>query len=346
MSDINLGLCCINTILRDKNIFCSRTVRLETFKNKGMSHLSTLIRQNLNDLITMIEWNYLNNINLMRISSDIFPHKSNPNAPKYDLDEFQELLSAAGTLSRKYGQRLTFHPGQYNVVGTPNPESFANTILDLDWHAEVLDRMECGSDSVIVVHGGGTYGNKILTRERWIEQFYKLPERVQRRLVLENCEKNFNIEDCLYISNTTLVPVVFDTHHYDCYNILHPQDNLRPAEEYIPAILDTWHRRGIKPKFHVSEQRENSQIGAHSDYITKLPDYLMKLKNIDIMIEAKMKEQAIFKLRNTINPIKIYKRPVAILPTSQGSVPCCGFLSPPPPPHKITLRPKAIKIES
>ena len=65
-------------------------------------------------------------------------------------------------------------------------------------------------------------------------------------------------------------------------------------------ILETWKKKGIKPKFHVSEQG-SGKIGHHSDYIDILPNYLLEIPekygvNIDIMIEAKMKELAIFKL--------------------------------------------------
>ena len=58
----------------------------------------------------------------------------------------------------------------------------------------------------------------------------------------------------------------------------------------------------MKPKFHVSEQG-TGRCGHHSDYIEVMPKYLLEIPekyntNIDVMIEAKMKEQAIFKLYN------------------------------------------------
>ena len=126
-----------------------------------------------------------------------------------------------------------------------------------------------------------------------------LPDNVRNRLVLENCEKNFSIEDCLQVSDIISIPVVFDTHHYECYNILHPDETIKPAEEYIEDILETWKKRGIKPKFHVSEQG-SGKCGHHSNLIEVLPNYLLDIPkkydiNIDIMIEAKLKEQAIFK---------------------------------------------------
>jgi UV DNA damage endonuclease len=160
--------------------------------------------------------------------------------------------------------------------------------------------MGMGPDSVMVIHGGGVYGDKPATRKRWCENYLKLPEKIRRRLVLENCERCFSIKDCILISNEVGVPIVFDTHHYDCYKALHPGEKFESPDYYIGYILQSWHKRGIKPKFHVSEQG-SGRCGHHSDYIETIPDYLLNIPDlyavdIDIMIEAKKKELAIFKL--------------------------------------------------
>jgi UV DNA damage repair endonuclease len=81
---------------------------------------------------------------------------------------------------------------------------------------------------------------------------------------------------------------------------MHPDQCFKSADYYIPDILDSWIRRGIKPKFHVSEQGDG-RCGHHSDYIETIPEYLLEIPKkygveIDIMIEAKMKEKAIKKL--------------------------------------------------
>lgn len=218
----------------------------------------------------------------------------------YSFEFANDLLTQIGAKSRLYNQRLTFHPGQYNVVGTPNKKSFEQTVLDLKYHADVLELIDAGKDSVMVVHGGGIYGDKDATIKRWCEHYMLLPENVRARLVLENCEKCFSIEDCLKVSEAVNIPVVFDTHHYSCYCQMHPEEKFMSAAEYIPRILASWKRRGIKPKFHVSEQG-SGRVGHHSDYIHEIPDYLREIPDkygveIDIMIEAKMKEQAILRL--------------------------------------------------
>ena len=305
MSDnksIQLGLCCLNTILRlqKPSIFASRSIILKTFEERGFEHLRDKIIQNLKDVLTIMDWNERHGIKVYRLSSEMFPHLSNPDAPNYKIDFAKDLLLEIGNRSRKYNQRLTFHPGQYNVIGTPNPNIFAKTSLDLECHANILDMMQLNNDSVIVIHGGGVYADKNATLNRWCEQFYYLPLNVQNRLVLENCEKNFSIIDCLEVSDRINIPVVFDTHHFECYKLLHPEEHFEDPDIYMHAILETWWRRGIKPKFHVSEQG-TGRTGHHSDFIETIPDYLMEIPdkfgcNIDIMIEAKMKEQAIISL--------------------------------------------------
>ncbi len=265
-------------------------------------------------------WNEKNGIKVFRLSSELFPHKSNPKAINYDFGFAKILLKEIGLLSKKLNQRLTFHPGQYNVLGTPNDKTLKQTINDLDYHATVLDLMELDNNSVMVIHGGGLYNNKELTKERWCNNYLKLPENIKNRLVLENCEKCFSIKDCLEISNIVNIPVVFDTHHFECYQILHPNEKFHPPEYYIKDILNTWTKRNIKPKFHISEQGKG-KCGHHSDYIENIPNYLLEIPNkyninIDIMIEAKKKEKAIDKLykkypflncQKNINKSKIIK---------------------------------------
>ncbi len=301
---IQLGLCCLNTKLRDQKptIFCSRTMIIKSIKEKGINPLKEKILQNLEDVIKMIEWNEANGIRVMRLSSDLFPHKSNPRVEDYDYEFAKEMLSKIKETYNKYGHRLTFHPGQYNVIGTPEESKLEQTINDLSYHADVLDMIGVDKDGVMVIHGGGTYGDKQKTIDRWCENYIKLPDKIKRRLVLENCEKCFSIVDCLEISKRVNIPVVLDTHHYECFKHYNPEEaeKIKPAGEYIKEILESWSKKGIKPKFHVSEQG-SGRVGHHSDLIEVIPDYLLEIPEkygveIDIMIEAKLKEQAIFKL--------------------------------------------------
>jgi UV DNA damage endonuclease len=300
---IRLGLCCINTELRSQKppVFCSRTV---IRKNFTLDKARSLALQNVKDLLTMIEWNEKHKISLFRISSDIFPHFTDREIEPYIINFAHAGLKRAGDLAKKYGHRILMHPGQYNQVGTPREEVFKATISDLAHHADILDAMGMGSDGIIIVHGGGTFGDKSTTKKRWVEQFKKLPLNVRKRLVLENCEKGYSPRDCLDICQEIKIPMVYDCFHYECYKILHPDEEHEDFDDFIPEVLKTWESNDLReaaiPLMHVSEQGEG-KIGHHSNFVENIPDHMLEIPwkydvDLDIEIEAKMKEQAIFHL--------------------------------------------------
>jgi UV DNA damage endonuclease len=293
---IRLGLCCINTELREKDIFCSRTMIRKNFSVKKAKELAL---KNIKDIETLAEWNAKHNIFVFRISSDIFPHFTDDETEPYTIDFALDALKEAGDACKRYGQRITMHPGQYNQVGAIEERVFENTIKDLKMHADILDAMGMDDNSVICVHGGGVYGNKKETIERWISQFYILPDNVQKRLAIENCERCYSVIDCLQIAEECNIPLIFDCHHYECFNLIY-QDKKIDINKYMNRVVDTWKRRNITPLFHISQQRENAKIGTHSDFITEFPEYYLKFPekygDLDIEIEAKLKEKAILKL--------------------------------------------------
>lgn len=304
---IDLGLCCINMTLRAQkpSIFVNRTCRLATAIEKGLEYIQELTLQNLKDCVKLIEWNHQKGIKSYRMSSDMFPHISNPTFPdhNYSLDFAKPLLYEIGAKAYEYRQRLSMHPGQFNQIGAVSEDVFSKTLLELSCHAEILDIIEEDLDfdqnkGIICIHGGGVYGNKEKTIERWCENFYRLPVNVQGRIAIENCEKCYKVEDCLKISKRLNIPVIFDIHHYQCYNMLHPSEEAMDIQKVIRKVFKTWSRRELKPYCHISEQG-TGKTGHHSDYITKIPDcFLDAGVEFTLDVEAKMKERAIFKLIN------------------------------------------------
>ena len=67
------GYACINMSLREKGVFNSRTMRKKTFIEKGLDYASQLVLQNVKDLLPIYNWNYKNNVEVFRISSEITP---------------------------------------------------------------------------------------------------------------------------------------------------------------------------------------------------------------------------------------------------------------------------------
>lgn len=295
---IYLGLCCINTQLRKKDIFCSRSMIRRTFTVEKAKELAL---KNIKDIEKLAEWNFKNNINCLRLSSDMFPHFTDKETEPYTMDFAIDALKSAGKAVKIYDQRITMHPGQYNQIGAIDEDVFNQTCKELKMHADILDYMGIGDDGVLCIHGGGIYKDKETTIKRWVKQFYLLPKNVQKRIAIENCERCYSISDCLKISKSCNIPLIFDSHHYECFKIINPscKDDISIL---MPNIIKTWTDRDITPVFHISEQRENARIGAHSDYIEEIPKYMLEIPKLyetelDIEVEAKMKELAIKKLQ-------------------------------------------------
>ncbi|KAI6166086.1 UV-endonuclease UvdE-domain-containing protein [Pisolithus thermaeus] len=296
-----LGYACLNTLLRSKKpaaeaIFCSRTCRIESIKKKGVDWVKDLGQKNAEDMLKIIEWNERNHIRFMRISSGMFPFASHETYG-YSLAYCAALLSEVGTLAEKYGHRLTVHPGQYTQLGSPREAVLRSSIRDLEYHCEMLDLMGVGPDGVIVIHGGGVYGDKEATLARIKETIrVDLPKNVRDRLVLENDELCYTAAELLPICKELEVPLVFDYHH----DMLNPSPGLPPAR-IMEEANEIFRRRGIKPKQHYSEPREGAvgimERRAHSDRCQILPQGVPE--DMDLMIEAKDKEQAVLQLYRT-----------------------------------------------
>jgi UV DNA damage endonuclease len=113
-------------------------------------------------------------------------------------------------------------------------------------------------------------------------------------IVLENDDKIFNIIDTLKICENLHIPFVLDYHHHICNN------THQKIEHYIKRITNTW--GNATPKMHFSSPRSKKEKRAHNDYVDAdtFITFLNKIKfidiDIDIMIEAKMKDVALFKL--------------------------------------------------
>jgi UV DNA damage endonuclease len=186
-----------------------------------------------------------------------------------------------------------------------------------------MDLMGLDDNGVLVLHGGGTYqniaenqgGSKGAAMKRWIRNYNKLPSSLKRRIVLENDETNYSIEDVLQISALCQppVPIVFDLFHYQCYDKTiarhrangYEMSNQKPIAELIPKIIKTWGPKSRRVKMHFSEQKPGGPLGAHSDYIGKIPLWMKQFpkkyhRDLDLMIEAKMNEKAVLRLMKTL----------------------------------------------
>lgn len=290
----NVGYCCINTLLTKQNITTNRGMIQRTFQQKGISYASELALANARDLITIIEWNNLNNIKVFRLGSGIFPWASQYNLT--DLPDYEEIastLAEAGKLAFLYKQRITSHPDHFVKLASAKPTVVENSIKDLELHSTIFDLMGLTATpyNALNIHVGMNFSQEVV--DRWIAAYHRLSDNCKARLVVENDDKasGFSVQQLFdHFHKVLYLPITFDYFHHQ----FHP-DGLTTREA---AILATFTWKNMTPLFHYSESKNlNENVTgnprAHADYVfNKIDDFGL---TIDIDLEAKAKELALFK---------------------------------------------------
>ncbi|KAE8356004.1 UV-endonuclease UvdE-domain-containing protein [Aspergillus coremiiformis] len=327
-----LGYACLNTYLRYSNppVFCSRTCRIASIlenrhplsdpsqpahptKNRpdrnqapdvarGQAFVEGLGLANARDLEKILRWNHRYGIKFMRLSSEMFPFASHKEYG-YKLAPFaSDVLAEAGRVIAELGHRVSVHPGQFTQLGSPKNEVVESSIRDLEYHSEMLRLLRLppqqDRDAVMILHMGGVFGDMEATLNRFRENYNLLSPDIKNRLVLENDDVSWSVHDLLPICEELNIPLVLDFHHH---NIVFDVNQVREGTQDITGVFDrikaTWTRKGITQKMHYSEPTPsaitNRQRRKHSDRVSTLPPCD---PTMDLMIEAKDKEQAVFEL--------------------------------------------------
>ena len=301
----NYGYCCINTTLQKSDkITTNRSMIKKTFSERGIEYASELALANVKDLVKIINWNNRQGIKLFRISSDMFPWMSEYKLSDLpDYDKIANVLRGAGQIAMENGQRLTFHPGPFDVLASSTQSVVNKCIRDLNQHGEIMDLMGLPRTphAAINIHVNTTQGGKKAAMQRFCDNFWLLDASVRTRLVVENDDKEsqYTVEDLYTTLNAKInIPITFDYHHHWC----HPGELTQ--EEALKLASTTW-PKGVKQLVHFSscqmihENADQTNKRAHADYIyEEINDYGLDL---DIELEAKAKELALLQYVKQFN---------------------------------------------
>jgi UV DNA damage endonuclease len=270
------------------------TAMLRLSKSERVARLADLCRSNAQALRASLEFCAGAGIGSFRINSQILPVKTHAEVG-YEVEELPggaeivALFRECGRFAEAHNLRLSFHPDQFVVLNSPNPQTLANSLAELTYQAEVAQWV--GADT-LNVHGGGAYGDKtaaLVVLRRTIE---RLPSPVRSRLTLENDDKVYTPADLLPVCADTGVPLVYDVHHHRCL-----PDGLGVAEATERA-QQTW---SSEPLFHISSPLagwDGPKPERHHDYVDPA-DFPAQWLGwpLTVEVEAKAKELAVAKLR-------------------------------------------------
>lgn len=262
-------------------------------KDNDKIKLDDIIKNNLDSLYEILTYNIKNNIHFYRISSNLIPLATKKEVTLDYINSYVEYYKKIAKIIKENNLRVDMHPSNYCVLNSTREEVVNASIDILNYHYELLNKLKVNNKLIILHIGSSTFGKKN-SLSRFINNFRKLPKHLQGIIAIENDDKIFDVEDCLYLSETLKIPFVLDYHHFKCNN------NGENIEKYLDRIIKTW--KNSNPKMHFSSPKTKKDYRSHNDYIDstefiKFMSVLSKTtKNIDIMIEAKAKDEALFRL--------------------------------------------------
>ena len=291
-----------------KNVTSSSTVTFANYnklksEEEKLKKLKTVTFSNIDDLETILKYNIKNNIHFYRLTSRLIPLSTHPEVNWNYERYFSKELRRIGKIIKESNMRVDFHPDQFNVINSVKENVVQDTTRNLNHAVDLFNFMDY-DDGKLVIHIGSSTGGKEDSVLRFISNYKNFSSRIKERLILENDDKVFTANDVLKICQEIEVPMVLDIHHHKCKN---DKENIG---DLLPKIFDTWNNENLPPKIHFSSPKEGELDRKHADYID-VNDFSSFLdlakegvnRDFDVMIEAKKKDQALFKLMKDLSKI-------------------------------------------
>ncbi len=292
---VRLGYVALSKALDDVTTSSTITYTNYINKNYNASKLLEITKGNLEALNEIIKYNIKNNFHFYRLTSKLVPLATH-NKVSFDYiaplkDEYKKISK----LINDNNIRVDTHPDQYAVLNSMDSKIVKNTVEILEYHYKIMDALGI-KDKLIILHVGSSACGKKASITRFINNFNKLSDYIKKCIAVENDDKIYNIKDVLELCHKIKVPMVLDYHHFICNN---EGENLK---DYLNDIIETWNGRLAKMHFSSPKSKLKKEFRSHNDYINS-DDFINFInliktqdKDIDIMLEAKAKDDAISRL--------------------------------------------------
>ena len=296
---MKIGYPCVNETLE-----CSaaRTFRLASYTPERVVES---VAANLACLQQILEWNLAHGLLFFRLGSGIVPFGSHEVNMFPWQTHFKDEFKAIGDFIKQHDMRVSFHPDQFVVLNSPDPNIVRRSIDELIYQGSMLDLMELDSTAKLQIHAGGAYGDKGTALARWVDTFHTmLPEAVKVRLVVENDDRLYSLRECLSLHDETGVPILFDNFHHECLN------HGEPMREALRLAAATWHptRDGVL-MMDYSSQAPGERRGKHTDSLVPelFRDFLTDLDGLEVhmMLEIKDKEASAVKALGILRELSL-----------------------------------------
>ncbi|MBT8407634.1 MAG: UV DNA damage repair endonuclease UvsE [Deltaproteobacteria bacterium] len=284
---MKIGYPCIN---RGIGCTANSTFRLASYSEE---RLVQKVENNLDCLLKILQYNVQNGFYFFRISSDLIPFASHPVCTFDWAGHFWGQFRKVGDFIREHNIRISMHPDQFVVINSLKDDVVERSVEELEYHCTVLDKMALDSTAKIQIHVGGVYGDKRSATNRFIERYSFLSKSLKSRLVIENDDRSYSLEDCLSVHQKIGIPILFDTFHHQCLN------NGETLRQGLQLSGSTWRKSDGIPMVDYSSQQRGQRPGSHAKTL-KTATFRKFLHatgglDFDLMLEIKDKETSAFK---------------------------------------------------
>lgn len=284
---MRVGYPCINRTLECRG---NSTFRLDSYSE---DRLIETVENNLRCLKKMLKFNVERDIFFFRITSDLVPFASHEVNDHDWQGRFKDRFREIGEYIKENNIRISMHPDQFIVLNSKKERVWRDSTSELDYHADVLDAMGLPLSAKIQLHVGGVYGNKEKSMERFISRYNELDDKIRERLVIENDDVSYTLQDCLKISSECGVPVLFDHFHHQL------NSSGESLQDALERVSKTWKKQDGIPMTDYSSQQEGEKTGKHAESID-MEDFRNFLEmsrpyDFDVMFEIKDKEKSALK---------------------------------------------------
>jgi UV DNA damage endonuclease len=300
MTIVKLGYVAMSVELQ--NCSPSQTMTFKQFqgikdREAAISKLERIAVSNLENCLRLLKHNKANDIVFFRLSSRLIPLANHEAVADWKyMRALTEPLEAIADYLKANPMRIDFHPDHFVLLNTTKKETLNNSIKTLAMHHALLKGMNIHHEHRCVLHVGGAYEDKEKALEQFIHNWGLIPQVLQSMVMLENDDTTFTLDDTLYLCEKIGIPLVFDYHHHLA------NFEKEDWESEWERIVGTWAGSTLPVKMHISSPRSEKDYRAHADHIDPqmFLDFLQKIDGsipeIHCMIEAKRKDEALFKL--------------------------------------------------
>jgi UV DNA damage repair endonuclease len=242
-------------------------------KDKAVEKLWDLTKYNIEATRLLVERvsQLEENLRMVRLSSDILPVYTEPTWCWFwrtpDVQSYAERhFGRIGDLARANNVRLSFHPGQFTVLASDNPDIVDRSIEEFEYHVDMARWMGYGKefqDYKINVHIAGRAGPQGIRAA-----LKRMSPEARNTITIENEEISYGLTDCLQLSD--VVPIVLDIHHH----WIREGEYITPRDDRVKRVIDSW--RGRRPTCHYSVSREDALV---NHCVNTLPDHKVLLES-------------------------------------------------------------------